>query len=123
MEPTNNALSIAPESALDVATYYGTCNGTNPFEESISSSYTALNDLNRSLTFLVSPGGLCENNPYLLSCYRPIYDMDSNLTVISQNIACEPLQQEWGHVFNDAMCFDYYISLYIFFLKFNLNFI
>lgn len=115
MEPTDNALSIAPDSALDVATYYGTCNGTNPFDESISSSYEALYDLNTSITFLVSPGGLCENNPYLLSCYGPINDMFANLTIITENIACDPLQEEWGNVFNEAVCYDYFISLYILF--------
>lgn len=115
MKPTDNALSITPDSALDVATYYGTCNGTNPFDESISSSYAALNDLNTSIAILTRPGGLCEDNPYLLACYGPINDMYANLTIITENIECEPLQNEWGRVFNKAMCHDYFISLYILF--------
>lgn len=115
MKPTDNALLIAPDSALEVATYYSTCNGTNPFDESISLSYEALNDLNTSITILVRPGGVCENNPYLLSCFGPINDMYANLTIITDNTVCEPLQSEWGNVFNDAICYDYFISLYILF--------
>jgi hypothetical protein len=113
MAPTDNAISVAPDSALDVATYYGTCNGTNPFDESLTAAYEAVDDLNASITFLVQPGGLCENNAYLLACYPSIDDIYSNLTAISAGIACEPIQDEWDTVFNKAMCLDYFLALYL----------
>jgi hypothetical protein len=113
--PTDNAISVTPDSALDVATYYGTCNGTNPFDESLTSAYEAVNDLNASITFLVQPGGLCENNPYLLACYPSIDDIYSNLTFISDGIQCQPIQNEWATVFNKSLCRDYYSALYIVF--------
>lgn len=115
MAPTNNAISVSPDSAVDVATYYGTCNGTNPFDESLSSAYDAVNDLNSSITFLVQPGGLCENDPYLLACYPSIDDIYTNLTVISDGIQCQPIQNEWATIFNKSLCRDYYAALYIIF--------
>jgi hypothetical protein len=113
MAPTDNTLSVTPDSALDVATYYGTCNGTNPFDESLTAAYIAVDDLNASITFLVQPGGLCENNPYLLACYPAIDDIYANLTSISADIACEPIQDEWDTVFNKAVCSDYFLAVYL----------
>lgn len=112
MKPTDNAISVTPDSALDVATYYGTCNGTNPFDESITAAYEAVDDLNASITFLVQPGGQCEGNPYLLACYPSIDDIYSNLTVISDDIQCAPIQDEWATVFNKSVCRDYYAAIY-----------
>ena len=115
MAPTDNTLSITPESALDVATYYATCNGTNPFASPLQSAYDATNALNASLTALTESGGVCEGNPYLVACYPTVNDIYAELVAVEENVACEPLQKQWGNVFNESVCHDYYIGLYIIF--------
>jgi hypothetical protein len=115
MAPTDNTLSVTPDSALDVATYYGTCNGTNPFAASLSDAYAAVNALNTSLAVLTGSGGSCEGNPFLLACYPAVDAIYGELASIDGNIACEPIQEQWVNVFNKAICHDYYMGLYIIF--------
>ncbi|CAE7675145.1 unnamed protein product, partial [Symbiodinium microadriaticum] len=115
MAPTDNALSITPDSALEVATYYATCNGTNPFASSLSDAYSAVGILNASLTALTESGGPCDGNPYLLACFPTVDDIYSELGTVEGNIHCEGLQQQWVNVFNESACHDYYLGLYILF--------
>jgi hypothetical protein len=42
--------------------------------------------------------------------------MYGNLSVVSGNVVCEPLQEEWASIVNTSICHDYAIGLYILFV-------
>lgn len=113
--PTDNLISITPDSVVEEATYFGTCNGTNPFDESVTEAYDAIRSLELSVITLTDPGGICEGNAYLLDCLPVISDMYTEIDSIEENIRCEPLQIFWGEIVNDSTCHNIYTGLFVLF--------
>eukprot|EP00602_Paraphysomonas_sp_CaronLab_P000092 CAMPEP_0185029090 /NCGR_PEP_ID=MMETSP1103-20130426/15190_1 /TAXON_ID=36769 /ORGANISM="Paraphysomonas bandaiensis, Strain Caron Lab Isolate" /LENGTH=504 /DNA_ID=CAMNT_0027563707 /DNA_START=1 /DNA_END=1512 /DNA_ORIENTATION=- len=113
MAPTDNMISVCPGSAETVAEYYGTCNGTNPFDDSLDSAYDAMDSITEGLDYLTQSGGPCEGNPYLLQCYPNVDDINGNLTFIEGEISCEPMQRQWAKLFNDSVCDGYFTAVFI----------
>ena len=113
--PTNNLISITPDSAVEEATYFGTCNGTNPFDESVSDAYSAVQELQGAVNALTAPGASCDGNTYLLACLPVIEDMYTELDSIERDMSCGPLQQLWGDIVNESTCDNIYTGLFILF--------
>ena len=116
MAPTDNAISISPNDVRDISTYYGTCNGTNPLYDPISSAFVAVNSLSVTVNTLTEPGGNCEGNEYLLSTYPYITNMYNNISFIEDSTDCPPLQHQWANIFNDGFCDHTIIALYVLFV-------
>jgi hypothetical protein len=115
MAPTDNAISLSEASVEDMAYYYGTCNGTNPLYEPISSSVDAVTALAATVTTLTEEGGACEDNPYLLATYPSIANMFGNISFIEQASDCPPIQNEWANLYNESFCHSYFIAMYAMF--------
>ena len=113
--PTDNLIMITPDSVVEEATYFGTCNGTNPFDDSVTEANDAVQSLELSITSLTAAGAPCENNPYLLACLPIIEDMYAELDEIEHDMSCSPLQSFWGDIVNDATCHNIYTGLFILF--------
>ena len=111
--PTDNLISITPDSVVEEATYYGTCNGTNPIEDPVTDAYDAVEALELAINTLTASGGDCEGNTYLLACLPIIEDMYVELDDIEQDMSCDPLQKLWGDIVNDATCHNVYTGLFI----------
>lgn len=111
--PTDNLISLAPDSVAKDATYYGTCNGTNPFTEPVDDAYEAVQLLEQSVITLTETGGVCEGNAYLLACFPVIADMYEEIDNIEAEMSCGPLQKLWGDIVNDATCHNIYTGLFI----------
>jgi hypothetical protein len=121
--PTDNLISITPDSVQTEAIYFGTCNGTNPFDESVSEAYEAVQDLEQAINVLTALGGTCEGNTYLLECLPVIADMYTEIYDIEVDMSCGPLQQFWGDIVNDATCHNIYTGLFILFWTVSLIFL
>jgi hypothetical protein len=113
--PTDNLIMLAPDSVSDEATYFGTCNGTNPFSEPVTDAYEAIQELETAVFALTETGGQCEGNSYLLACLPVIDDMYVEIDDIEKEMECNPLQKLWGDIVNDSTCHNIYTGIFILF--------
>ncbi len=88
--PTDNALMFTPPDVYDTASYYATCNGTNPVTQPLKQALLAIAIMNASIYDATQPGGACPNNQYLISCYSDINNIYYNLTEIATLAYCPP---------------------------------
>ena len=115
MRPTDNAVLVCPRNVEEIAYFYGTCNGTNPLYEPLSSAVDATTALGVTVTVLTQPNGSCPGNEYLLATYPSIANMLSNISYIEEATQCPPLQEEWANIFNEAFCDKTFIAIYTLF--------
>jgi hypothetical protein len=59
--------------------YYGTCNGTNPFNASIATAQTALTWMSGNVSGLIKADGFCSDDVNLTSSRSYIDDMNVQL--------------------------------------------
>ena len=112
MDPSDNAIQVAPEDTQEIITYYSTCVGTNPIEEPLIEAYNYTKLLNTTIYELSNPNSAyCPGDPYLLSCYDNLDSIFASLDTVSNVARCEPIKDEWDDVLNDATCDSMFYGL------------
>jgi hypothetical protein len=75
--------------------YYDSCNGTNPFNASISVAQSALSWMSGNVTELVSESGYCANDTNLLSSRFYIDDMYQQLGSFIDKMNCSSITPQY----------------------------
>lgn len=112
MDPTPNAIGLTEEAHRDIATYYSSCNGTNPISEPIESAFVSVELIDLTVTELSRTGGKCAGNPYLIHCSEVVKYANGNLTALLESAICPPVKNDWEDFFHDAVCHDGYQGLF-----------
>jgi hypothetical protein len=112
MTPTHNALGLCEAEYRPIATYYSSCNGTNPLLDPVQSALVSLEMVDLAVTELVRPGGSCAANPFLLDCSEMVDYAHGNLTLLFESAVCPPVQDDWNEFFHQAVCREGYEGLF-----------
>jgi hypothetical protein len=113
MEPTSNALGLCEPDYRPVATYYSSCNGTNPLTEPLETALISIQVIDFSISELSKPSGACPLNPYLLHCATMVDYVQGNLTLVAESALCPPVRDEWNNFFHDAVCHDGFQAVFV----------
>lgn len=112
MDPTDNTLQMLEPGSTnyDMASYYATCTGTDPLESSLTSAYTAVNDMQSAL---VDAEAACPGNEYVANMIAEIPQMMATLYSIGNATSCPPLQAQVNEVVETGLCKDSFIGLFV----------
>jgi hypothetical protein len=113
MEPTPNALGLCEPEYRPVATYYSSCNGTNPLTEPLEAAFVSIEVIDFTVSELSKPGGACPLNPYLLHCSSTVDYVQGNLTLLVESAICPPVKDDWDKFFHEAVCHDGFQALFV----------
>lgn len=113
MNPTPNALGLCEPDYRPIATYYSSCNGTNPLTEPVETAFVSIEVIELAVLNLTKPGGKCEYNPYLLHCTKMVDYAHGNLTVLLVSAQCPPVKEDWDEFFRQAVCREGYYALFV----------
>ena len=108
-----NILSSEDGELRSLAVYYTSCEGSNPIQNILSSSFRDIVTLNSSLESVSAPGAPCDGNDYILSMQGDLGDIYSALYTIHLQADCPAISSHWQTVFYDGVCNHAYRGLII----------
>ena len=114
MEPTENLLTLAPDSVYDVTSYYSTCAGENPLQPSLESAQQLVLESEAAVQMLLD--STCANDQYLLDSLVYFQDVEDVLASMQRLLACPPTQKQFQLVLNEGLCDDSFTGIYIIWL-------
>ena len=113
MDPTPNALGLCEPEYRPVATYYSSCDGTNPLMEPLEEALVSIEVVDLAMTELSKSDGACPMNPYLIHGTQMVDYAHGNLTLLVESALCPPVKDDWEKFFHKAVCHDGFQALFV----------
>eukprot|EP01041_Mallomonas_annulata_P006332 gene6332-12810_t len=111
MDPTAHAIqALSNQNTQNVASYYSTCEGTDPLATYLNSAYDAFAKINISLPDIAEN---CQNNVYIGNMMIHSHIMVNAIGSMKTVSECPMIQAHWQNVFNYGVCNDMFTGLLI----------